>query len=138
MADVFSPQERSAIMSKVRSRENERTEIALIRLFREHGIRGWRRHQSHIFGTPDFAFQKQRVAIFVDGCFWHCCRVHGSLPTSNTAFWAAKLQRNRARDRLVNKTLRSQGWRVVRVWQHELHYPDATRCLRKIYNALSL
>lgn len=137
MADVFSSKKRSAIMSKVRSRGNERTEIALVRLFREHGITGWRRHQSHIFGTPDFAFQKQRVAIFVDGCFWHSCPIHGSLPVAHRKFWTDKLARNKRRDAIVNKTLRMSGWRILRLWQHELRTQSQKTCVKKILRVLS-
>src|SRR5436305_1411808 len=119
MADVFSKRRRSEIMSRIRSRENKNTEVALVRLFRKQAITGWRR-RTRVFGRPDFVFRKQRVAIFVDGCFWHGCRKHRSVPTSNVAFWRRKLTRNKNRDRLVRKTLRKDGWKVLRIWQHEL------------------
>jgi DNA mismatch endonuclease, patch repair protein len=74
---------------------------------------------------PDFVWRRERVALFVDGCFWHGCRWHGTKPASNKAFWREKLAKNRARDRLVTRTLRKAGWRVVRVWEHTL--PRAAR-----------
>ena len=69
---------------------------------------------------PDFVFAKQRLAVFVDGCFWHGCPRHGTKPKGNAAFWKKKLERNRARDREVNRALRRAGWRVMRIWEHEL------------------
>jgi DNA mismatch endonuclease (patch repair protein) len=121
MADVFSKEERSSIMSRVRSRGNQRTEMALVAYFRAHSITGWRRHQK-LFGNPDIVFPRDRIALFIDGCFWHNCPIHGTAPASNKAFWKRKLERNKSRDRLVNRTLRKRGWKVVRIWQHELSH----------------
>ena len=69
---------------------------------------------------PDFVFRKQRTAIFVDGCFWHGCPKHATKPANNRAFWKKKLAGNKTRDRVVNRTLRRSGWRVVRIWEHQL------------------
>ena len=88
-------------------------------LFRAHGITGWRRHLP-LPGRPDFAFPKLRVVIFVDGCFWHGCPRHGTQPRTNARFWREKIARNRQRDREVTRELRRRGWRVVRIWEHEL------------------
>src|SRR4051794_23782609 len=98
MADVFTRAKRSEIMSRVKGRGNLATELELIRLFREHRIVGWRRH-TRMFGRPDFVFTSNRIAVFVDGCFWHGCRRHGSVPVTNRKFWKEKLSRNRRRDR---------------------------------------
>lgn len=119
VSDVFRPEKRSHIMASVRARGNKRTEIVVMRLLRRHGITGWRRHAA-IVGHPDFAFHRERIALFVDGCFWHGCREHGSVPKSNQAFWSKKLERNRARDRFVNRALRGNSWIVIRIWQHDL------------------
>jgi DNA mismatch endonuclease (patch repair protein) len=134
--DLFSPEKRSEIMSRVRSRGNAATELRIIQIFRQHGITGWRRNYQ-LAGTPDFVFIHSRVAVFVDGCFWHGCPIHGSIPASNREFWRRKLARNRDRDNMVNCTLRKLGWRVVRVWQHELSQPErvARRILRAIGRA---
>jgi DNA mismatch endonuclease (patch repair protein) len=129
MPDVFTKKELSEVMSKIRGRGNKETELVLAKLFRKHRITGWRRHQP-IFGKPDFTFRRQRLAVFVDGCFWHDCPKHGHLPVNNRPFWRKKLAANQARDRLVNRTLRRLGWRVVRIWEHELREPG--RCLKKI------
>jgi DNA mismatch endonuclease (patch repair protein) len=106
-------------MSRVKGHGNVATELRLIRIFRENDIKGWRRHVA-IFGNPDFVFPKLRLAIFVDGCFWHGCPFHGSLPETNREFWRIKLEKNKERDRIVNRSLRANGWRILRFWQHEL------------------
>jgi len=69
--------------------------------------------------TIDIAFPRRRIAVFVDGCFWHSCPEHGSLPKSNGERWAAKLEANHARDRRVDGHLREAGWTVLRFWEHE-------------------
>lgn len=119
MADVFTKAKRSEIMSRVLGHGNKATEGALIRFFRKNKITGWHRG-SKLFGSPDFVFRKYRLVVFVDGCFWHNCPKHGTRPAMNRSFWFKKLERNIARDRLVNLTLRKNGWLVLRVWQHEL------------------
>ena len=83
-----------------------------------------------VTGRPDFAFKKQKLAIFIDGCFWHCCPKCGNMPANNREFWSAKLGKNRVRDRFVNRTLRVEGWTVFRVWEHDLCTPD--RIVRRL------
>ena len=70
-------------------------------------------------GSIDVVFTRQRVAVFVDGCFWHSCPIHGTIPKSNREWWLAKLSANRARDLRFDEVLRQSGWRVIRVWEHE-------------------
>jgi DNA mismatch endonuclease (patch repair protein) len=129
--DVFTKAKRSEVMSKIRGKGNKDTEVALAKLFRVHGITGWRRHYP-ITGKPDFAFPKQKVAVFVDGCFWHGCPKHGTQPKGNSVFWAAKLETNKARDRRVNRELKAKGWRVVRVWEHDLSKARQATALSRI------
>jgi DNA mismatch endonuclease (patch repair protein) len=136
MPDVFTKAKRSEVMSRIRGRGNKQTEIALMRLFRRNGITGWRRHQSE-FGKPDFLFPKLRVAIFVDGCFWHGCPKHSNLPVNNRLFWKRKLAANMQRDMLVVRTLRAQTWRVLRVWEHEFSRNDEPKLLKKIRRVLA-
>jgi DNA mismatch endonuclease (patch repair protein) len=131
MTDVFDRRKRSEIMSQVRGRGNKATELAMVDLLRRQGITGWRRHYP-LFGKPDFAFPKHRLVIFVDGCFWHVCPKHATYPASNEEFWRAKLARNRARDRLVTRSLKQRGWFVLRIWQHELSAAGHARCIRRI------
>lgn len=121
MADVFSKKKRSQVMSRIRGRGNKATELVLRSLLRRSGISGWRRHQK-LPGTPDFSFAAERVAVFVDGCFWHGCGPcsKGRMPASNAAYWLAKIQANRLRDRRKDRQLKKLGWKVVRIWEHTL------------------
>jgi len=135
MADFFTKAKRSEVMSRIRGRGNKDTELALAKLLRRHGINGWRRNQP-VFGKPDFIFQKLHVAVFVDGCFWHGCPKHGTKPKNNRAFWRRKLSSNKKRDRVVNLTLRRVGWRVVRIWEHELARKNEPSLMRRIQRAL--
>lgn len=133
MADIYSKEKRSELMSHVRGKGNKQTELRLISLFREHNITGWRRHQD-LPGTPDFVFRKERVAVFVDGCFWHGCPKHSTMPANNRVFWRRKLEANVNRDRRVNRLLHAKGWRVVRIWQHSLMRSETV--IRRIRTAL--
>ena len=136
MPDIFTKAKRSEVMSRIRSRGNKDTELALMQVFRAHGITGWRRHQA-VFGKPDFVFPKLRLALFVDGCFWHACPLHTTKPRNNAAFWRKKFAANQTRDRLVTRTLRARGWRVLRIWEHDLARRSRARLLRRIRNALT-
>jgi DNA mismatch endonuclease (patch repair protein) len=135
MPDVFTKAKRSEVMSRIRGRGNKDTEITLAKLLRRYRITGWRRNKK-IFGKPDFIFQKLKLAIFVDGCFWHGCSKHGTQPRGNRSFWKNKFVRNKTRDRLVTRTLRAQGWRVLRIWEHELSRKNEVRLLKRLQWAL--
>lgn len=136
MSDVFTPAKRSEVMATIRSRGNRDTELQMIALFRGHHITGWRRNQ-RVFGKPDFVFLKLKLAVFVDGCFWHGCPKpkHAPLPKNRAEWWAAKLQRNRQRDLLVTRTLRNAGWRVIRVWECDLALKQWPRLAKRISRA---
>lgn len=136
MVDVFTTRKRSEIMSRVLSKGNQATEIRFLSFLRKANIKGWRRN-STLFGRPDFVFQKERLVVFVDGCFWHSCPIHSTKPQTNRAFWQRKLARNVSRDRLVRQELRTSGWRVLRIWQHELTRKREARCVARIRKALS-
>lgn len=131
--DTFSPSERSLIMAKVKSRGNKSTEEKLRAVFRNYGITGWRRGYP-LVGKPDFVFPKQRVAVFVDGCFWHGHPDKCRIPATNRKYWIAKIERNKARDRHVTRILRRKGWRVVRIWENRV---NERRTLSRILHALS-
>lgn len=133
MADFLTKKQRSALMSSIKGKGNKDTELALMRLLRRHRITGWRRNQT-VFGKPDFVFPKARLALFVDGCFWHGCPKHGNNPANNRAFWKKKMAANKARDRRVNRILRRDGWRVVRIWEHDLAKRGEV-CVRRIQAA---
>jgi len=131
MSDVFTKAKRSEVMSRIRGRGNKDTELALAKLLRRHGITGWRRNQP-VFGKPDFVFRQVRLALFVDGCFWHGCPKHATKPANNRAFWRRKLSSNKTRDRLVTRTLWKTGWRVLRIWEHELAKKNETRLVKRL------
>lgn len=88
-------------------------------------------------GKPDFAFPRQRVAIFVDGCFWHGCPDHYRRPKSRQDFWDAKVAANVNRDCLVNELLAARGWKVLRLWEHELRPRNEAAALEKLALCLS-
>ena len=117
--DTFSKSDRSNIMRLVKSRNNKSTELQLIQLFKRRKITGWRRNYK-IFGNPDFVFLKKKVAIFVDGCFWHGHSCRNVAPSSNKQYWENKLLRNKQRDAVVNQHLLDLNWIVFRVWECEL------------------
>lgn len=144
MPDVFTKTKRSAVMARIRSRGNKATELALVRVFRTLRITGWRRHipiRHSPFAIrsfqvrPDFVFPKLRLAVFVDGCFWHGCPQHATQPKGNAAFWRKKFAANQARDRLVTRTLRRTGWRVLRIWEHALARKHAAALERRLRRA---
>lgn len=121
---------RSKIMSSIK-RENTKPELALRKALWARGIR-YRAHygDEHI----DIAFPTKKLAIFVDGCFWHGCPKHLRLPKSNESYWHPKLRKNIERDRAKEARLKADGWAVVRIWEHELS--DVNGAVRKIKKAL--
>jgi len=132
--DVFSKAKRSEVMSHIRSKANKGTEIALARLLRRNFVNGWRRHLP-LPGRPDFTFQKSKLIVFVDGCFWHGCPKCYRPPKTAQGYWSQKIQRNRSRDTRVKHELRKGGWRVLRIWECDLEkHPE--KCVRQIMNLL--
>ena len=138
---------RPELMSRIRSTGNKRTELVLASALRQAHVSGWRRHfrislppnakearSSSV--RPDFVFRSARVALFIDGCFWHVCPRHGHYPKGNKAFWRKKLIANITRDKFVTHMLRRAGWRVLRIWEHDLA-KNPERCLKRIKHALS-
>lgn len=132
MPDVFTKEKRSAVMALIRGSGNRSTELRLVALMRLHGITGWRRNRK-LPGRPDFVFARERLAVFVDGCFWHGCPAHYVEPRSGTAFWRTKIAGNKTRDRRNSRQLKRLGWRVVRIWEHDLKKGGRTLAvLRKL------
>lgn len=154
VTDVFDRAKRSHVMAGIRGRGNRSTELAMARLLRAAGIVGWRRHlllrpkvcaedvaasvgknSVRIATRPDFAFRSSKLALFIDGCFWHGCALHSTAPVQNAKFWSAKLSANMLRDGVQTRALEQAGWTVIRIWEHELIDPDLPmkrllRCLR--------
>src|SRR5439155_9935966 len=131
--DVFTPEKRSAVMSRIRGGGNRATELRMIALFREHGIVGWRRN-ARVFGKPDFIFPRGRIAVFVDGCFWHRhedCKF-AYTPKSRLEFWGRKFDNNVKRDKVVTRALRKNRWKVLRIWECQLHRRYWAQIARRI------
>lgn len=129
-----TPEQRSRIMRAVPAK-NTSAEKALRGELRAAGLRGYRLHSNAVPGTPDVVFTVARVAVFVDGCFWHGCPECDKKPSSNGEYWRSKAQRNRDRDERVNAACAAAGWRVVRIWEHEL-LRAPRRAVRKVAKAL--
>lgn len=130
--DRISRSVRSRVMAAVQSKDT-RLESQFIELLKSGNLHGYTRYGSGVYGKPDFAFRKARLAIFVDSCFWHGCRWHCRMPATNQDYWRTKISRNRNRDRRVNHELRRVGWKVIRVWEHQLKTDSATdKVLEKI------
>jgi len=134
MADMISKEKRSQVMAAVKCKGNKDTELKLIMVFRANGITGWRRHQK-LPGNPDFAFCRERLLVFVDGCFWHRCKFHCRMPQTNEYYWQTKIARNVKRDKKVTKLLQKAGWRVIRIWEHSLKNP--IRVAKRIKSGLN-
>lgn len=136
MADIFTPAERSAVMARIRSRGNRDTELRLIALLRVSRITGWRRG-SKLVGRPDFFFPRIKVAVFVDGDFWHGHPTRSRIPATRPEFWRAKIEANKSRDRLVTRTLRSNGWTVLRIWEFALTRRHQHRTMARLARAIA-
>ena len=124
-------------MAAIRSRGNKDTEVKLAAILRASGITGWRRHQA-LPGRPDFTFRRERLAIFVDGCFWHGCPEHGTWPKNNAAFWREKIERNMARDAETTSELQQGGWLVLRLWEHTPVDDAATHIIASVLSRREL
>lgn len=120
--------------------------------FKAAGVRGWRRHvrlkpravpdevdlqikPARLKVEPDFIFRPQKLAVFVDGCFWHGCPLHATKPKANAEMWERKLEENIRRDKRATKALEAAGWRVLKIWEHELD--DADVLVKRIKEDLS-
>jgi DNA mismatch endonuclease (patch repair protein) len=131
----FGKLSRSDLMSRVRSKGNRTTEVRMATLLRSAHISGWRLH-ANLPGNPDFSWRVSRVALFVDGCFWHGHNCGRNLtPKNNAEIWEMKIAATRRRDAAIGRLLRKKGWRIIRVWECQLKLsPDA--CLKRIRSAL--
>ncbi len=119
-------------MSRIRGK-NTKPEIVLRKALWCNGVRY--RVKNALPGRPDIIFPKQRTAVFVDGCFWHMCPKHFSMPRANKIFWKKKLEGNVTRDREVNTALKKVGWKVIRFWEHDVEM-DVERCVARVQQVL--
>lgn len=132
MADVLTKEQRSRCMSAIRGKDTK-PEILLRKTLWHKGYRY--RLKNRLPGRPDIIFPTERVAVFVDGCFWHGCPEHYQKPDTNARFWREKIRKNTQRDKEVNALLNSKGWKVLRFWEHEVrNNPEA--CARRVIRAL--
>ena len=130
MADIFTPEKRSWVMSRIRSKDTK-IEMKIAELLRENKMR-YRRHPK-LFGSPDFIVEK-KILVFCDGDFWHGYR-YAKKKKPPKKFWRDKIERNMKRDRKVSRNLRADGWSVVRLWEHDIE-KNPRSCLRRIKTIL--
>ena len=136
MADIFDDSTRSGIMRNVKSAGNKSTELRLIAFFMVNGIHGWRRNYK-VKGHPDFVFPEKRIAVFVDGCFWHGHECRNITPSDNAEYWRKKREKNIKHDKEVTNAFEIRGWTVIRIWECELQKKNREKleeklsCLRK-------
>jgi DNA mismatch endonuclease, patch repair protein len=135
MADVFNKAKRSEVMASVRGKGNRSTEWKLRARLISSGISGWRMHATEVPGKPDIIFPNEKVAIFLDGCFWHGCKKCRTIPESNHDFWKKKIEGNRKRDRETVRKLGKAGWLVLRFWEHQIKR-GPSKCMDAIFKAL--
>lgn len=120
MADVFSKGKRSEVMGRIPGGDNRSTERRVAALLRARGVSGWTIRPRDVYGNPDIFFPQRRIALFLDGCFWHGCGRCCHIPKNNRAFWRKKIGANKQRDSQVNRRLRKVGITVVRLWEHDI------------------
>jgi DNA mismatch endonuclease (patch repair protein) len=132
--DRIDAERRSRNMAAIK-RKNTSVEWKLRRALWASGLRGYRVDSSRVTGRPDVAFGPSRVAVFVDGCFWHKCPECYREPTTNVGYWRAKTERNAARDKAVDQGLADDGWTVLRLWEHEVE-SDLQACVDRIAAAV--
>ena len=118
MTDVLTQEQRKYNMSRIRAK-NTGPEIKLRKLLFARGIRGYRIHFD-LPGKPDIVFTRKKIALFIDGCFWHKCPVCFQEPETRKEFWIKKIRSNIERDKKVNEQLSNDGWTVIRIWEHEI------------------
>lgn len=118
MTDIFSKNKRSEIMSKIKAKETK-LEVQFRKELWKAGFR-YRKNVSGYYGKPDILLVKYKTVIFIDSCFWHGCKKHFKLPRSKVEFWKKKIERNRKRDIEVDKYYKEIGWKILRVWEHEI------------------
>jgi DNA mismatch endonuclease (patch repair protein) len=132
--DNLSPEDRRKAMQAVKGK-GTKLERRLWGLLARMRLKKWKKNDETIVGKPDVVFDKKRVALFVDGCFWHGCRrCQRKRPKTNHMYWKRKIERNVELARLHNRRLRKHGWRSVRIWEHEM--TDAARVKTRILHAL--
>lgn len=129
--DNLTPKQHAKIRSKW-----TKPERLLMQALRKEGIY-FSTHAKNIIGCPDVVFRRKKIVVFVDSDFWHGHPIRFIIPKTNPLYWSNKIQKNKERDKLVTKSLKTSGWRVIRLWEYDL-YKHEKRCIRKIINALEM
>jgi DNA mismatch endonuclease, patch repair protein len=134
--DDRSPEARSKTMAAVKSR-NTNLELRFFEELQSRGVTGIEEHPADIIGNPDLIHRGAKIAVFIDGCFWHGCPLHLRMPSTNKEYWVRKISRNKRRDSRLTKELRENGWLVLRIWEHSLKQPRLIRWwLTRLSNAI--
>lgn len=120
--DTVQKQKRSEIMSKIKNKDSK-IEILFRKKLWKLGFR-YRKNSGKYFGKPDIVFKKHKTVIFIDSCFWHGCKKHCRMPSSNKKYWKNKIGRNKNRDQQVNKYYKQKGWKIIRIWEHDIKKLD--------------
>lgn len=136
MADVFDSTKRSDIMRCVRSKKNKSTELRLIEIFKQNEIKGWRRNYP-VKGHPDFVFLEKKIAVFVDGCFWHGHDCRNTRPEEHKEYWQKKREQNAKHDQEVTAMFESRGWTVLRIWECELKKKNQNVLVERLHKAIN-
>lgn len=129
MTDTVSKKKRSEIMSRVKGKDSK-IEILFRKELWKQNFR-YRKNSSGYFGKPDLALPKYKTVIFIDSCFWHGCKKHCRMPSSNVAYWTHKIERNKNRDKQVNNFYRKKGWNLLRIWEHSIKN-DFGNCVQRV------
>lgn len=116
--DKFTKEKRSEIMSKIKSKDTK-IEVEFRKAIWKAGFR-YRKNQTKYFGKPDLVLKKYKTVIFIDSCFWHGCKKHCRLPATNKKYWIEKIERNKKRDKEVRRYYKKIGWKIIRVWEHDI------------------
>lgn len=109
-------------MSKVRSKDSK-IEVDFRKAIWKAGFR-YRKNPKGYFGKPDLVLKKYKTVIFIDSCFWHGCKKHYRAPSTRKSYWIPKIERNKQRDKEVNRYYRNKGWLIIRIWEHDLEKKD--------------
>jgi DNA mismatch endonuclease, patch repair protein len=136
MSDLITKEKRSKIMQSIRAKGNKTTELALMRIFRENRVIGWRRNIK-LVGKPDFVFPKSKLVVFVDGCFWHGHWCQKPRESQEEGFWKNKIAYNKRNDRKVNRILAKKNWTVVRIWECEIRKGTYFKKLNRVKEILA-
>ena len=125
---------RSKMMGAVKGQGNKTTELKFCQALKRVKLSGWKTHEK-LVGSPDISFPYYKIAIFLDGCFWHGCPKCGHIPRTNSAYWKAKIERNKERDIQKAEALKEQGYLVLRFWEHDLA-ENLEECLAIVHDAI--